>query len=424
MKEEQVLERVYDRERLATAWRQVKKNAGAAGIDGMTVEEFQKAEEKHLGTVIEKLKAGHYRFKPARRVLIEKPGTKAKRKIGIPVVLDRIVSQSINRALAEIFEREFTESNYGFREGHSQQRAIGQMRQIINEGYGWVVSIDLKSFFDEIPHGLILKLIRRKIRDERLVTLIARALKAGVIVDGKYEKTEKGTPQGSPLSPILSNIVLNELDQELERRGHKYVRWADDFLIFVKSERAAQRVKEGISHYIKEELELEINEEKSGTHPSHEATFLGFQIWRGKIKISTKAKKEIHKKIKGMTTRNNPISMSRVIERINEYLKGWIAYFRIQEFKRPLKELDNYIRTRLRSIQLKKWKNPKKFQRIMIAQGCDPRVAHKTWVNMRKWKSALRRNVSITLNPEWFRKKGLFFLADFTERNLEFKFRY
>ena len=424
MKIEKVMERVYNRERLQTAWQQVRSNAGTAGIDNVSVEEFGKQEEKYLELAHEKLENGHYRFKPARRALIPKPGTTKERKLGIPVVLDRVVSQSINLVLAEIFDSSFTESNFGFRKGKSQHQAVGYTRHTIGEGYGWCVSIDLKSFFDEIPHGLIFKLLRRKIKDERLITLIARALKAGVIVNGKFEKTTKGVPQGSPLSPILSNIVLNELDHELERRGHKYVRWADDFLIFVKSERAGKRVKEGITRYLEEELELAINEEKSKIITSNKAEFLSFQILKGKIRISTKSKKTFKEKIRELTKRNNPVSMYKIIQELNEYLRGWIEYFRIQEFHKPIEELDGYIRSRLRSMQLKKWKKPKKFQRMMIAQGINPKEATETWVNMRKWKSVLRREVNFTLNLNWFRRLGLISLVNYTQRNLEFRFSY
>jgi RNA-directed DNA polymerase len=229
VKVDRVMERVYDRRRLYQAWHTVRRHAGAAGIDQMTVADFAQREEELLDLIQAKLQAGTYRFKPARRVQIPKPGSTKKRNLGIPVVMDRIVSHSLHSVLEELFEPDFTTSNFGFRRGKSQHQAIGHVRQAVVEGYEWCAAIDLQGFFDEIPHGLILKLIRRKIRDERVVTLIARALKAGVRVDGIVEKTVKGCPQGSPVSPMLSNIVLNELDHELEGRGHRYGRWADDF---------------------------------------------------------------------------------------------------------------------------------------------------------------------------------------------------
>ena len=225
MKYENVLERVYEPGRLLLAWQLVKENAGAAGIDEMSVQEFERRKTELLRIIYRKLKAGTYRFKPARRVLIPKEDSSKMRKLGIPVVMDRIVAASIYLVFEEIFDPDFTESNFGFRRRRSQHQAIKYVQEIVVEGYDWCASIDLKSFFDEIPHNLVLKLIRRKISDERLVTLIARALKAGVIVDGKFEKTTKGVSQGSPLSPILSNIVLNELDHELERGGLRYCRW-------------------------------------------------------------------------------------------------------------------------------------------------------------------------------------------------------
>jgi group II intron reverse transcriptase/maturase len=401
------------------AWQQVRKNAGAAGIDKMTVEAFEQREDELLNVIHEKLEAGTYRFKPARRVLIPKEGSNKKRKLGIPVVMDRIVSQSMNLVLEGIFGPDFTASNFGFRRGRSQHQAIRHVQGIVLEGYEWCASIDLKNFFDEIPHGLILKLIRRRIADEGLVTLVARALKAGVIVEGKLEKTTKGCPQGSPVSPMLSNIVLKELDQELERRGHRYCRWADDFLILLKSERAAKRVMDGIVKYLEDELNLPVNKEKSGVSEVRHVPFLGFQILRTKIRVSSKSRLKFKDKIRDLTRRNNPLSMHQIIQDLNKYLQGWVAYFGIQEFKKLFGDLDGWIRSRLRSMQLKKWKNPHKFQRIMIKSGFKPQEAHRVWIRMTKWQSVHRRAVRFVMNLKWFRKQGLIFLNDFTKRSLE-----
>jgi len=419
VKAKKVVERVYNPGRLRMAWQQVRKNAGAAGIDKMTVEAFERREDELLKLTHEKLKAGTYRFKPARRVLIPKEGSNKKRKLGIPVVMDRIVSQSMNLVLEGIFDPDFTASNFGFRRGRSQHQAIRHVQGIVLEGYEWCASIDLESFFDEIPHGLILKLIRRKIADEALVTLIARALKAGVIVEGKMEKTTKGCPQGSPVSPMLSNMVLNELDQELERRGHRYCRWADDFVILLKSERAAKRVMDGIVKYLEEELKLPVNKEKSGVSEIKNVPFLGFQLLRGKIRVSNKSRIKFKDRVRELTRRNNPLSMYQNIQELNKYLQGWVAYFGIQEFKMLFRDLDGWIRSRVRSMQLKKWKNPRKFQRIMINVGFMPQEAHRVWIRMNKWQSVHRRAVRFVMNLKWFRKQGLIFLNDFTRRSLE-----
>jgi group II intron reverse transcriptase/maturase len=413
------MERVYEPGRLYKAWQQVKKNAGAAGIDKMTVKDFESRETELLGLIHEKLKSGSYRFKPARRVLIPKEGTSKMRKLGIPAVMDRIVSQSVNSVFEEIFDPDFTESNFGFRKGRSQHMAIRHVQAIAREGHEWCASIDLKSFFDEIPHNLILKLIRGKIADERLLTLIARALKAGVIVEGIFEKTEKGCPQGSPLSPIISNIVLNGLDHELEHRGLKYARWADDFVILLRSERAATRVLKGITTYLKESLGLPVNENKSGVAETKKVTFLGFQILAGKIRISDKARTKFKDKIRELTRRNNPLSMYQLIEAINSYMQGWISYFRIQEFKYLFRDFDAWIRSRLRSIQLKKWKNPRKFQHIAIKSGVRPQEARRTWLRMNKWQSINRKEVRFVMNLAWFRKLGLVFLHDSTLATLK-----
>jgi len=423
VKHEKVMERVYESGRLRRAWQQVRRNAGAAGIDKMTVEEFESREDELLELIHEKLKEGIYRFKPARRVLIPKEGSSRKRKLGIPVVMDRVVSLSICRVFEEIFCSEFTRSNFGFLRGKSQHQAIGHVRGIVVEGYEWGASIDLKSFFDKIPHGLILKLIRRKVADERLITMIARALKAGVIVEGRFEKTIEGCPQGSPLSPMLSNIVLNELDQELERRGLRYARWADDFVILVKSERAAKRVMEGTTRYLEEELGLPVNKEKSLVAKAKDVPFVSFQVRAGKIRVSDKARTRFKTRVRQLTRRNNPLSMYQVTQNLNEYLRGWVAYFRIQESQQRLfRDLDAWTRSRLRSMQLKKWKKPRKFQRMMIRAGFQPHEARRTRVKMNRWQSVNRKEVRFVLNLRWFRQQGLFFLHDFTRANPELPF--
>jgi group II intron reverse transcriptase/maturase len=414
VKQTHVLERVSDPERLWLAWQQVKKNAGAAGIDRMSIADFAAEEQTLLALIHDKLEAGTYQFKPARRVLIPKEGSGKWRKLGIPVVMDRIVAQSMHRVLEAIFDPQFTAANFGFRRGKSQHQAIRHVQGQVKEGKDWGVAVDLASFFDEIPHGLILKLIRRQIADERFVTLIARQLKAGVMVDGQLEKTTKGCPQGSPLSPMLSNLVLNELDQHLESRHLGYARWADDFIILVSSPRAAQRVMEMTVRFLEQELGLRVNQEKSRIAPIKDIVFLGFQILRGKIRVSTSARARFKQRVRELTKRNNPLSMQEAIEQLNRYLRGWVGYFGIQEFRYPFRDLDAWIRSRLRSMQLKKWKKPGKFQRIMIKAGFDPHEARRTWIKMNRWQSIMRPPVRFVMNLDWFRKRGLVCLHDFT----------
>jgi len=414
MKVIEVLVKVFEPGRLQAAWQQVRKNAGAAGIDQMTVEEFAQREEQLLALIHDKLKSGSYRFQPARRVLIPKEGTSRMRKLGIPVVMDRIVGTSMHSVLEEVFDPDFTASNFGFRRGRSQHQAIRHVQRLVKEGREWAVAIDLKSFFDEIPHGLILKLIRRKVADEQFVTMLARLLKAGVMVNGVFEKTPQGCPQGSPLSPILSSIVLNELDHKLEERNLGYCRWADDFVIVVRSERAAHRVMAGTIRYLEEELGLTVNQEKSRVAPIKDITFLGFQLLRGKIRVSNKAQLRFKDRVRELTHRNNPLSMYQVIHELSIYLRGWVGYFGIQEFKYLFRNLDAWVRSRLRSTQLKKWKNPRKFQRIMIMAGFDPKEAHRVWLKMNRWQSVMRRPVRFVMNLDWFRERGLVFLHDYT----------
>jgi RNA-directed DNA polymerase len=388
----------------------------------MTVEDFAQRQEEFLDLIQAKLQAGTYRFNPARRVEIPKPGSTQKRNLGIPVVMDRIVSTSLHRMLEELFDPDFTRSNFGFRRGKSQHQAIGHVRQAVVDGYEWCAAIDLRGFFDEIPHDLILKLIRRKIRDERVVTLIARALKAGVMVEGVLEKTAKGCPQGSPVSPMLSNIVLNELDHELQRRGHRYCRWADDFIILLKTERAARRVMESVTTFLEQNRGLPVNRDKSQVALVKDVEFLGFQILAGKIRISTQARKRFKDQVRRLTPRNNGQSMYQIIHDLNAYLRGWVGYYRIQEFLRVFRELDEFIRSRLRSMQLKKWKKPRKFQRMMIRAGYPVSEARRTWIKMTKWQSVMRRPVRFVLNLKWFRRQGLLFLNDFTSQTLKLEF--
>ena len=414
MKEREVLVKVYEPGRLLKAWQQVRKNAGAAGIDQMTVEEFAQRKDELLALIHDRLMSGSYRFQPAKRVLIPKEGTSGTRKLGIPVIMDRIVGTSMHNVLVTLFDPDFTESNFGFRKGRSQHQAIRHLQRLVREEREWAVAIDLKAFFDEIPHGLILKLIRRKVADEQFVTLLARLLKAGVIVNGEFEKTSKGCPQGSPLSPILSNIVLNELDHKLEERNLGYCRWADDFVIAVRSERAAERVMKKTIAYLEEELGLIVNTEKSRIAPIKDITFLGFQILAGKIRVSNKARVRFKRRVRELTHRNNPLSMYQVIQELNKYLRGWVAYYGIHEFKYLFRNLDGWIRSRLRSTQLKKWKKPRKFQRIMIKAGFAPKEAHRVWIRMDRWQSVTRRQVRFVMNLEWFRERGLVFLHDFT----------
>jgi RNA-directed DNA polymerase len=412
-KEQNVLERVYEPKRLLEAWRQVKENAGAAGVDQMTVEEFDERKEQLFPAIYKNLKTGTYRFKPARRKEIPKRDGKV-RKLGIPVVMDRIVAQSVHTVFNEIFDPGFTDSSFGFRRGKSQHQAIRHVQALVENGYRWCASIDLKSFFDEIPHGLILKLIRRRIADERLVTLVARALKAGVLVNGQFEKTNKGAPQGSPLSPMLSNIVLDELDQELERRGLNYARWADDFVILVRSRRAAERVMASVIRYLEEALGLLVNREKSKVARIDEVTFLGFRVERTKLTISPESYARFKERVKNMTHRNNPKSMQQIVEQLNRYLRGWGNYFKVQENRSVFDSLDHWVRQRLRSMQLAKWKKPKRFQKAMIDAGIPQSHAERIWVAMTAWHSVHRPEVQRVLNTGWFRNMGLIFLSDYS----------
>ncbi len=298
IKQERVMERICEPCRLHEAWQQVKQNAASTGIDKVTVEKFESRKPEFIEIISKKLRTGRYHFNPARRVLITKEETARLMKLEIPMVMDRVVSQSESLVFEEIFDPCFTEFNFGFRRGRSQSMAIQHVQEMVREGYKWCPFIKLESFFDEVPHELILKLIRGKIADEQLLTLTSRALKARVTVKGRAEKREKGCPQGAPLSPMLSNIVLNELDQELERLGVRYCRWADDIVILLKTEIAAGRVLKRVTSYLKEHLNLPVNEKKSGVKNIEYVTFLGFRILDGKIRVSEKDRRKFKSKMR------------------------------------------------------------------------------------------------------------------------------
>jgi len=352
-----LFDRVLERNNLIRALKQVQRNKGVAGVDGMTVDAMPDYLKQHWPRIKQKLTDGTYRPEPVKRVEIPKPDG-SKRKLGIPTVLDRLIQQAISQVLQIEWEPEFHNNSYGFRPRRNAHQAIRYAQETIRHDYDWVVDCDLEAFFDKVNHDLLMTRLKEKHQDPRLLRLINRFLKAGVQMDGKKVASREGVPQGGPLSPVLSNIVLNQLDWELERRGHHFVRYADDFVVFVKSQKAGERVMKSLQRYVGESLRLKVNTHKSAVDRPWKRTFLGFTFSRKRgyrIKVSDKALQKLKATIRALSRRTRGHSLKQVISELRKSLLGWKAYFGIAEVLSPLKDMDKWIRRRLRSYVWKQW---------------------------------------------------------------------
>lgn len=363
-----MLERILSRDNLNRAWKRVKENEGAPGVDGITIEEFPAYVAKHWAEIKQQLLDGTYQPLPVKREEIPKRKG-GKRPLGIPIVLDRLIQQAILRVLQPIFDPEFSESSYGFRPKRSAHAAVTRVRAIIDSGYRYVVDIDIAKFFDNVNHDLLMARIAGKVKDKRVLKLIGRYLRAGVSVDGKIEPTAKGVPQGGPLSPLLANIVLDDLDKELERRGHRFIRYADDFLIFVKSERAALRVFFSVIRYLKLRLQLDINQHKSQITFANDCEYLGFIFKNKRIVWSDESLQNFKYNIRRLTARSWGISMQDRLEKLSDYIRGWMAYYALSQYYRPLPGLDEWIRRRVRMCYIKQWRRARTKIRNLINLG-------------------------------------------------------
>lgn len=354
---ESLLAQTLDRNNLMRALKQVKRNKGAAGIDGMTVEELPEYLTYHWPEIKSQLLSGHYRPQAVKRVDIPKPDGR-QRKLGIPTVIDRLIQQAIAQVLAPIWEPHFHTHSYGFRPNCSAHQAVFQAQSEIVQGRKWVVDLDLDAFFDRVNHDRLMWSLKSRVKDKALLRLINRYLKSGIQRDEYKEKTTQGVPQGSPLSPLLSNIVLNELDWELEARGHAFVRYADDCQIYVGSQRAGERVKQSITHFIEQTLRLKVNVRKSAVARPWKRKFLGFTFSsrRGhKIKVSENALEKLKQTVRTLCRRTRGHSIDRIIAELRKSLLGWKAYFGIAEIKSPQRDVEKWIRRKLRCYLWKQW---------------------------------------------------------------------
>ena len=379
-------EQFLARGNLAEALRRVERNAGASGIDGMSTEELRPWLHEHWPQIRSQLDAGTYRPQPVRRVMIPKPSG-GQRKLGVPAAVDRLICQAIAQVLTPVFDPYFHPHSFGFRPGRSQHDAVRRARQFIADGAVWSVDFDLDSFFDRVQHDALMARIARRVHDKRLLGLIRRYLDAGVMADGLVHATTEGTPQGSPLSPLLSNIMLDDLDWELDRRGHKFVRFADDGRIFVRSRRAGKRVMESITRYVEQRLKLKVNREKSAVALAKRRFFLSFGFLvsddQVRVRIDPNALKRAKDRLCLLTSRKRGVSMQQRLEEINRFTVGWTAYFALADTPSVLEKLDRWLRRRLRQVRWKEWKNARSKLRNLRAAGIPERDARE-WAYSRK----------------------------------------
>ena len=412
----QLMGEVCEWENLKQALQQVKANKGSPGIDGMTVEELPGYLQQHWPVIREQLWNGTYEPKPVRRVEIEKPDGGGMRKLGIPTVLDRFVQQAVMQVLQRQWDPTFSDHSYGFRPGRSAHQAVAQAQKHIAAGYSWVVDLDLEKFFDRVNHDKLMGQIAKRVEDKRLRKLIRAFLNAGVMENGLVSPSVEGTPQGGPLSPLLSNLVLDELDRELERRGHRYVRYADDSNIYVRSEQAGQRVMESITRFITHNLKLKVNETKSAVARPQERKFLGFSFTAGpevKRVIAPKALDRFKRRIREITRRAKGVSIQKTIEELASYMRGWHSYFGFCETPVVLEYLTRWVRLRLRAALWRQWKTPRRRRAALLALGVRPRLAKNTAGSGRgPWYLAKSKALSVGLSNAYFRSLGLPTLID------------
>jgi RNA-directed DNA polymerase len=412
----QLMEEVWEWENLKQALQQVKANKGSPGIDGMTVEELPGYLQQHWPVIREQLWNGTYEPKPVRRVEIEKPDGGGMRKLGIPTVRDRFVQQAVMQVLQRQWDPTFSDHSYGFRPGRSAHQAVAQAQKHIAAGYSWVVDLDLEKFFDRVNHDKLMGQIAKRVEDKRLRKLIRAFLNAGVMENGLVSPSVEGTPQGGPLSPLLSNLVLDELDRELERRGHRYVRYADDSNIYVRSEQAGQRVMESITRFITHNLKLKVNETKSAVARPQERKFLGFSFTAGpevKRVIAPKALDRFKRRIREITRRAKGVSIQKTIEELASYMRGWRSYFGFCETPEVLVSLTRWVRLRLRAALWRQWKTPRRRRAALLALGVRPRLAGNTAGSGRgPWYLAKSKALSVGLSNAYFKSLGLPTLTD------------
>jgi group II intron reverse transcriptase/maturase len=409
-----LLEAMLERENLLRAWERVKANKGAAGIDGRSIAEtWQWLKADGWNITREQLQGGSYRPQPVRPVEIPKPDG-GVRELGIPTVLDRLIQQALLQVLTPVFDPEFSESSYGFRPKRGAHDALRQAKKYVAEGRSWVVDIDLETFFDRVNHDKLMMRVARRVQDSRVLRLIRSYLEAGVMKDGVCVRRDDGTPQGGPLSPLLANIMLDDLDRFLEKRGHRFCRYADDCNVYVRSKRAGERVKEAMTRFLTTELSLGVNQAKSGVDEARKRTFLGYSFYTGsKLRIASKSIKRFKRKVRELTKRNMSISLSKRLAMVSQYVRGWMSYFRLTETPSVLRELDGWIRHRVRACIWKTWFRIRTRVRNLRAFGLDERLVRRVANTSRgAWWVTGTSTLSRLLSVQWLTEQGLVSLHD------------
>jgi len=412
--QERLMERICERENLMQALGRVRRNKGSAGVDGMKVEQLRSYLKVHWPSIKEQLLSGGYKPSPVLRVEIPKPNG-GRRKLGVPTVTDRFIQQAILQVLQPQWEPLFSESSYGFRPGRSAHQAIRQAKQYVSDGCRWVVDIDIAEFFDRVNHDRLMSRLAKRIGDKRLLKLIRGYLNAGVLEGGLVQATKEGTPQGGPLSPLLSNVVLDELDKELEQRGHKFVRYADDCNIYVKSKRAGERTMQSASRFIARKLKLQINEQKSAVERPWKGKFLGisFTPWKPtKIRLSKQALERLKGRIRQETLLTKARSIEATIKALSEYLRGWKTYYQIVEASSGFCNLDSWIRRRLRCVQWRRWGTNRNRYKSLRKMGVWADLAKGTaGTNKGAWHTSDSKALHMALTTGYYRKLGLYSLS-------------
>ena len=417
----ELLEEILNPNNLNKAYKKVVSNKGVAGVDGITVEEELDNLKENKDRILNQIRKRRYKPQPVKRVQIPKENGKM-RNLGIPTVTDRIIQQAIVQVIGPIFERQFNDNSYGFRPNRSPEQAVIRALEYQNDGYEWIVDIDLERFFDTVNQDRLITIIGKTIKDGDVVSLIRKYLSAGVMEKGIVKATEVGTPQGGNLSPLLSNIMLNELDKELEERGLNFVRYADDCIILVKSEKAANRVLASITKFIEKKLGLKVNAEKSKVTRPTKTKYLGFSFWKSKSgkwkpKPHLKSYQKLIRKLKQLTDRSWSISLDNRIKKINYLVRGWVNYFRIANMKKKITEIDEHLRVRIRVIIWKQWKKIRTRCEALQKLGVPFEIAFNC-ANTRKgyYQICKTRYIQFAINNERLRKRGLVFLLDQYEK--------
>lgn len=416
------MEAVVERHNLWRAYERVVQNKGAAGVDGLTVTEFKAWLQQHWPSVKAALLSGNYLPAAIRKVEIPKPQG-GVRTLGIPTVLDRLIQQALLQVLQAEFEPEFSEHSYGFRPGRNAWQAVQSAQSYIHEGRRWVVDMDLEKFFDRVNHDILMSRIARKVKDKRMLKLIRRYLEAGMMSEGIVSMRTEGTPQGGPLSPLLSNILLTDLDRELERRGHRFCRYADDCNIYVKSQRAGEHAMEAITAYLEKKLKLRVNRDKSAVARPWERKFLGYSFtWQkqARLKIADVSLKRLKDRVREIVGENSSRNLDAVVAALNPVLRGWTSYFRLTEVKGVLQELDGWIRRKLRCLLWRQWKRPATRNKKLQARGLNETRAWKSASNGRgAWWNAGASHMNAAFPKKYFDVVGLVSLLD-TQRRFQF----